>query len=299
MENSVTQRAGPGLGLSARWPAPAKLNLFLHVLGRRDDGRHELQTLFQILDFGDELEFRLRSDDQINLLNLIAGVAAEDDLCVRAARALQTLSSDVVGVDIRCRKRIPMGGGLGGGSSDAATCLVALNQLWGLGLSEDELAELGLSLGADVPVFVRGRSAMAEGVGEKLFPVELPEPWYCVVTPDCAVPTGEIFQAPELTRDSPQLKISDLLAQYAELRNDCWPVVASRYPAVRRVHEVLSRHGKARMSGTGASVFLPCADRNQALRIASALPEDWRAFVAQGVNQSPLMRRLREQSTGV
>lgn len=289
----------PGIGESRRWPAPAKINLFLHVLGRRTDGRHELQTLFQILDYGDELEFQLRADGQVLLDQPIPGVDPEDDLCVRAARLLKTYARPDQGVSIRCHKRIPMGGGLGGGSSDAATCLVALNALWELGRSEDELAELGLRLGADVPVFVRGRTAIGEGVGEILRPINLPEPWYCVVTPDCSVPTGEIFQAPELTRDSSRLKISDLLAHRVELRNDCWPVVASRYPAVRRVHEMLSEHGDARMSGTGASVFLPCADRNQARRIASNLPDGWQAFIAQGLNQSPLLRRLEEQTTGV
>lgn len=288
-----------GLGAQARWPAPAKLNLFLRVLGRRDDGRHELQTLFQILDYGDELEFELRDDGVLLLLDPLPDVAPEDDLCIRAARALKAYAPDDCGVAIRCRKRIPMGGGLGGGSSDAATCLLALNQLWGLGLSEDRLAEIGVTLGADVPVFVRGRTAVAQGIGEQLHPVELAESWYCVVTPDCAVPTGEVFAAPELTRDSPRLTISDLLAHASRLGNDCWPVVASRYPKVRQVHQLLSQHGDARMSGTGASVFLPCADRDQALRIASSLPGEWRAFVAQGLNRSPVLRRLQEQTTGV
>ena len=286
-----------GLGEQARWPAPAKLNLFLHVVGRRPDGRHNLQTIFQILDFGDELEFDLRDDDRVSITPALPGVEPEQNLCVRAARALQARMDVPRGVDIHCRKRIPMGGGLGGGSSDAATCLVALNQLWGVGLSVDELAEIGLSLGADVPVFVRGSSAFAEGVGEKLTPLELPEPWYCVVTPDCEVPTGEIFSAEELTRDTPPVKIADLLVHTTEFGNDCWPVVASRFPAVRHAYERLSEHGPARMSGTGASVFVQCADRDSALQIASTMPANWQAFVAQGLNQSPLLLRASEQKT--
>ncbi len=288
-----------GLGAHARWPAPAKLNLFLHVVGRRADGRHNLQTLFQILDFGDELDFTLRDDDRVVLHDALPGVAADDNLCVRAARLLQARMTTPRGVEIHCIKRIPMGGGLGGGSSDAATCLVALNALWGVGLDEDELAQLGLSLGADVPVFVRGRSAFAEGVGEQLTPVTLPEPWFCVVTPDCQVPTGDIFAAPELTRDTPPLTISGLLAHTAPVGNDCWPVVASRYPAVRRAHDSLSRFGAARMSGTGASVFLPCDTRDQALHVASQMPRDWRVFVAQGLNQSPLQAMAYGLRTGV
>ena len=288
-----------GLGAQSRWPAPAKLNLFLHVLGRRADGRHNLQTLFQILDYGDELDFVLRDDEQIVLHDALDGVAAEDNLCVRAARLVQAHMTRPRGVDIHCIKRIPMGGGLGGGSSDAATCLVALNALWGVGLDEDSLARMGLGLGADVPVFVRGRSAFAQGVGEDLTALALPEPWYCVVTPDCHVPTGEIFAAPELTRDTPPLTISDLLAHTVPVGNDCWPVVASRYPAVRRAHDSLSRFGAARMSGTGASVFLPCDTRDQALHVASQMPRDWRVFVAQGLNQSPLQAMAYGLRTGV
>lgn len=288
-----------GLAAQGSWPAPAKLNLFLHVVGRREDGRHNLQTAFQLLDYGDELDFALRSDEQISVQPALQGVTFEDHLCVRAARALQARMARPRGVDITCRKRIPMGGGLGGGSSDAATCLVALNQLWAVGLDEDELAEIGLSLGADVPVFVRGRSAFAEGVGERLTPVSLPEPWYCVVTPDCHVPTGEIFAARELTRNTAPVTISDLLAHTTELGNDCWPVVASRFPTVRHAHERLSEYGVARMSGTGASVFLQCADRNTALQIAAKMPENWQCFVAQGLNQSPLQTRANEQTTGV
>ena len=288
-----------GLAAQSRWPAPAKLNLFLHVLGRRDDGRHNLQTLFQILDFGDELDFAVREDDQVVLHDGLPGVALEDNLCVRAARLLQKRMVHPRGVDIHCIKRIPMGGGLGGGSSDAATCLVALNAIWEIGLDEDQLAEIGLSLGADVPVFVRGRSAFAEGVGEKLTPLELPEPCFCVVTPDCHVSTGEIFAAPELTRDTPPLTISDLLVHTTPVGNDCWPVVASRYPAVRRAHDSLSRFGAARMSGTGASVFLACETRDQALHVASQMPSDWHVFVAQGLNQSPLQAMAYGLRTGV
>ncbi len=277
-----------GLAAQPRLPAPAKLNLFLHVVGRRADGRHELQTVFQLLDFGDELDLQPRRDGQIILHTCLPGVAAEQDLCVRAARLLQQHGQTALGVDIRCIKRIPMGGGLGGGSSDAATCLLGLNALWNLGLSLEDLAELGLSLGADVPVFVRGRSAFGEGIGERLQPIELPERWFCVVTPDCHVSTAEVFAAAELTRDTPIVTISDLLAQRAQLHNDCWPVVASRFPEVRRAFELLSAHGDARMSGTGASVFLPCENRDQAAAMAAQVPDDWQVFIARGVNQSPL-----------
>jgi 4-diphosphocytidyl-2-C-methyl-D-erythritol kinase len=298
MANRLGRQRG-GLGAQARLPAPAKLNLFLHVLGRREDGRHELQTVFQLLDFGDEIELECREDSQIVLRTPLQDVPVEQDLCVRAARLLQAHTGSQQGVDIHCLKRIPMGGGLGGGSSDAATCLVGLNALWGLKLDLDTLAELGLSLGADVPVFVRGTSAFAQGVGERLQPLKLPEAWFCIVTPDCRVPTGQIFAAQELTRNTQPVTISNLLGQRAVLRNDCWPVVASRFPAVRDAFKRLSEFGDARMSGTGASVFLQCASRNEALHVAAQMPENWQAFVAQGLNESPLHEAAQRLITGV
>lgn len=288
-----------GLGAQMRIPAPAKLNLFLHVLGRRSDGRHELQTLFQLLDYGDELDFAVRDDGVIRLLRPAPGVSEQDDLCWRAAALLQQRSGTTLGVDIECIKRIPMGGGLGGGSSDAASCLVALNRLWGLDYDLPTLAQWGLELGADVPVFVLGRSAFAEGVGEKLQPLELPEPWFCVVTPDCHVSTAAVFGAPELTRNSPPVTISDLLAHRVAVRNDCWPVVASRFPVVRQAHERLSAFGDARMSGTGASVFLSCTSRAEALDVAGKMPDNWQVFVARGLNISPLHEAVKRLNLGV
>ena len=212
-------------------PAPAKLNLMLHILGRRDDGYHELQTLFQFLDHGDELGFRRREDGVIRLHSEIDGVPHDSNLIVRAAKQLQQQSGTRLGADIWLNKRLPMGGGIGGGSSDAATTLLGLDHLWQLGWSEDRLAALGLSLGADVPVFVRGRAAFAEGVGEKLTPVELPEPWFLVAVPQVLVSTAEVFSDPELTRDTPPIKVRSLLEGGG--RNDCQPVVEKRYSAVR------------------------------------------------------------------
>ncbi len=267
------------------WPAPAKLNLFLHITGRRADGYHELQTVFQLLDWGDELSFSLRDDGRIARLQPLDGVEDDEDLCVRAARLLQAESGCRLGAGIELVKRLPLGGGLGGGSSDAATTLVALNMLWDTRLTVDELAELGRRLGADVPVFVHGRSAWAEGVGERLTPLALVPSWYLVVVPDCQVATAEIFNAPELTRDSKPITIPDFLA--GRTRNDCESVVAARYPEVA---ESLGKlRGAGRMSGTGACVFAAFEDAAVARQ---ALPAGWRGFVARGVDRSPLLDRL-------
>lgn len=274
------------------WPAPAKLNLFLHITGRRPDGYHELQTVFQFLDYCDHLYFAMRSDGDVRRCGELAGVAEADDLVVRAARLLQAHTSCGRGVDITLEKRIPMGGGLGGGSSDAATVLVALNRLWDLGLAVDELARLGLQLGADVPVFVAGHAAWAEGVGENLQPVDLPEPWYLVVSPGCHVATAEIFRAPELTRDSKSIKLCDFLAGVAE--NVCEPVVRSRYPEVDQALAWLGEYGTARMTGTGACVFAAFDSESSARERLALLPEKWQGFVAKGLNLSPLMRRLSQ-----
>lgn len=270
----------------ASWPAPAKINLFLHVLGRRADGYHRLQTVFQFLDYGDELSFALRRDGQIGRPEGAALVPPEQDLAVRAARALQVASGSHQGADIRVLKRIPMGAGLGGGSSDAATTLVALNHLWRCGLDENALAELGLQLGADVPVFVRGMAAWAEGVGEQLTAVTLPEPWYAVIAPDAEVSTAEIFAAPELKRDHPPITLEDY--QRGDGYNDCAPVTCARYPQVAAALGWLSRAAPARMSGTGGAVFAAFADERAARAAMAGLPEQWRGFVAKGLNRSPL-----------
>jgi 4-diphosphocytidyl-2-C-methyl-D-erythritol kinase len=272
------------------WPAPAKLNLFLHITGRRADGYHELQTVFQLIDLCDAVMLRVRDDGVIERPEGPADVPAESDLVVRAARALQAASRTRFGVTLRVRKRIPMGGGLGGGSSDAATTLLALNRLWGCGLSLDELARLGLPLGADVPVFVRGFSAWAEGVGERLAPVELPERWYVLIHPGVSVSTRDVFQSPELTRNSPLITIRAFFE--AGGRNDCEPVVRARCPEVAAALDWLSRYAPARLTGTGSCIFASCASAGEAERIAARVPDEWTSFVARGLNISPAHRSL-------
>jgi 4-diphosphocytidyl-2-C-methyl-D-erythritol kinase len=276
-------------------PAPAKLNLFLHITGRRPDGYHLLQTVFQILDFGDELTFGLRDDGKIVLHSELEGVPTSDNLIVRAAHLLQQHSHTTLGADITLLKRLPMGGGLGGGSSDAATTLLGLNLLWKTGLTIDTLATLGLQLGADVPVFVRGHSSWAEGVGELLTPIDLPEHWFLVLTPDCAVNTAEIFQAQELTRNTAPITIA-AFSQGGSLvatRNDCQPVVERRYPAVKQALDWLSTHAPCRMTGTGASVFAAFATQGQAEAVLTLKPARMSGFVAKGINLSPAHRQLQ------
>jgi 4-diphosphocytidyl-2-C-methyl-D-erythritol kinase len=283
---------------AAPWPAPAKLNLFLHVTGRRADGYHELETLFQLIDLGDELRIQVRRDGVIERTGGAAGVPAEQDLVVRAARLLRARAGAAeLGAEIDVVKRIPVGGGLGGGSSDAATVLVALNELWGLRWEPARLAAVGLDLGADVPVFVRGENALGRGVGELLEPVSLPPRAFAVVFPGAAVSTAEAFQAPELTRNSPAITIpgSPLPSgDGAQLpgRNDLEPVVAARHPAVRAALDWLGARGAARMTGSGASVFAVCADRRAAQAALDGLPAGWTGFVAEGLSRSPLAARL-------
>jgi len=276
------------VSLPSVWPAPAKLNLFLHVLGRREDGYHRLQTLFQFLDHGDELRFELRPDARVDRPEGAAAVPAEQDLVVRAALALQAATGTTQGVAIHVLKRIPMGAGLGGGSSDAATTLVALNRLWRCGLGTNALAALGLKLGADVPVFVHGLASWAEGVGETLTPVTLPEPWYAVIAPDVHVATAKIFSAPELRRDHPAITLADY--EHGAGTNDCTPVTCARYPEVAAALGWLSRAAPARMSGTGGAVFAAFADERTARAALDGLPTQWRGFVARGLNLSPLRR---------
>ena len=272
-------------------PAPAKLNLMLHILGRRADGYHELQTLFQFLDFGDELGFALRPDGEIHLHTPIDGVPHDSNLIVRAARLLQQHASCTLGADIWLDKRLPMGGGIGGGSSDAATTLLGLNHLWQLNYSEDQLASLGLSLGADVPVFVRGHAAFAEGVGEKLQPVTLSEPWFLVAIPQVLVSTAEIFSDPELTRDTPPIKVRSLLEGGG--RNDCQPVVTKRYSEVRNALILLNKFVPTRLTGTGACVFGSFPNQDDADKVARQLPATLPSFIAQGRNISMLHRKLK------
>ena len=265
--------------------APAKLNLFLHITGRREDGYHNLQTLFQFLDYGDELTFVARDDATLTLTPEVAGVDFEDNLIIRAARMLQARASHPVGADIQLTKILPMGGGLGGGSSDAATTLLALNELWHLGLSLDELAAMGLSLGADVPVFVRGQAAFAEGVGEQLTPTpELDEPWFLVVCPQVHVNTGKIFSHEGLTRDTAAINIRTALRQGG--RNDCQQVVTMLYPEVGNALNLLNKFSLAKMTGTGACIFTSFGSETEARQVSDQLPADYVAFVAKGSNLS-------------
>ncbi|MDP1997537.1 MAG: 4-(cytidine 5'-diphospho)-2-C-methyl-D-erythritol kinase [Gallionella sp.] len=273
-------------------PAPAKLNLFLHVVGRRPDGYHLLQTLFRFIDLHDTLHFTLREDGAVYRTNAIEGVPEERDLCVRAARLLQSETGCDSGVDIAVEKRIPLGGGLGGGSSDAATTLIALNRLWSLGLSRERLMQLGLRLGADVPLFVFGENAFAEGVGEVLQACPLPEAWYVVLFPPVQVPTAQIFGHPELTRDTVSITMRALserqLPGGQQLHNDLQPVVCSLYPEVARYIAWLGNSGKAMMTGSGACVFAEFTGRSQADAVLARLPQDMRGVVAQGLTRHPL-----------
>jgi 4-diphosphocytidyl-2-C-methyl-D-erythritol kinase len=274
------------------WPAPAKLNLFLHITGQREDGYHLLQTVFQILDFGDQLQFELRDDGVIRRVTDIAGVPAEQDLVVRAAKLLQQETGCQQGVEISIDKRLPMGGGLGGGSSDAATTLVALNELWGTALDTSQLARLGVRLGADVPVFIEGNSAWAEGVGEHLQAVELPKRWYVVLCPSINVSTAQIFRNSQLRRDCPTITIRDFLQQPESCTNVCQPLVSRQYPEVAKALELLGRYGPARMTGTGASCFAAFDSEQTARQVWLEIQEQWQetgqGFVASGVNRSPL-----------
>jgi 4-diphosphocytidyl-2-C-methyl-D-erythritol kinase len=275
------------------WPAPGKLNLFLHVVGRRRDGYHLLQTGFQFIDLCDELSFWQRPPGVVERVVDLPGVPVEVDLTLRAARALMAGRPGLPGVAIEVRKRLPIQGGVGGGSSDAATVLVALNQLWGLGLTTSELAAIGLKLGADVPVFVHGHAAWAVGVGEILTPVEFPERRYLLIQPDASVSTAEIFQAPELKRDSPPITIRGFLTDGG--RNDCEPVVRARCPEVAEALDWLSQHAPARLTGTGACLFAPFDDERDAAAVAGIVPARWTAYVVQGLNQSPLVARSRRE----
>ena len=285
------------LGRPEPWPAPGKLNLFLHVVGRRADGYHRLQTAFQFIDLSDELRFWSRPPGVIERRSDLPGVPAEDDLCVRAARMLAARAGVAPGVAIELNKRLPMQGGVGGGSSDAATVLVALNELWGLQLPDPELAELGLALGADVPVFVHGQAAWAEGVGERLTPLELPESVYLLVRPDATVSTAEVFKAPELTRDSPAITIPGFLLTGG--RNDCEPVVRRRFPAVAEALDWLEGFAPARLTGTGSCVYAAMRDEAHARAALASLPRRWTGYVVRGLNRSPLVARRQLEQSGV
>lgn len=276
-------------------PAPAKLNLFLHITGRRDDGYHQLQTLFQLLDYGDELSFAIREDGAITLSctgsQSLAELPEEDNLVLRAARQLaQMAPREVPGADITLTKRLPAGGGLGGGSSDAASTLLGLNRLWGLDLPVEQLADIGLGLGADVPVFVHGHSAWAENVGEDLTPVELPPRWYVVIHPGCRVSTRTVFSHAQLTRNSPAITMAAFFR--GDTRNDCEDLVRRLAEPVDKALIFLQNFGDAALTGTGACVFAGFDSESAATAVRSAVPKQWRAFVARGVNRSPALDKL-------
>jgi 4-diphosphocytidyl-2-C-methyl-D-erythritol kinase len=276
-----------------RWPAPAKLNLFLHVTGRRADGYHELQTLFQLIDLCDEITLSVREDGRIERPVGPQSVPVEEDLTWRAAHALQKVAGVRLGADIEVRKHIPLGAGLGGGSSDAATALLALNELWECGLVPGELAQIGLALGADVPVFVEGFSAWAEGVGEQLTPVSIPPAWYVVIYPGVGISTREVFQSPELTRNSPLITIRAFFESGG--RNDCEPVVRVRSAEIAEALEWLGRWAPARLTGTGSCVFTACPSAAEAERIAARVPDRWKSYVARGLDTSPLHQLLQRR----
>jgi len=272
-------------------PAPAKLNLWLHIIGRRPDGYHELETVFQFLDHGDELTFAVREDGVIHLHSEIESVPHDSNLIVRAARKLQEQSGTRLGADIWLSKVLPMGGGIGGGSSNAATTLLALAHLWQLDWDEDRLADLGLALGADVPVFVRGHAAFAQGVGEQLTPVDPIEPWYVVLVPQVSVSTAEIFSHPQLTRDSLPLKMRPV--PEGNSRNDCQGVVEQRYPEVRNALNSLGKFTEARLTGTGSCVFGAFPSKAEADKVLALLSATQTGFVAKGSNVSMLHRKLQ------
>jgi 4-diphosphocytidyl-2-C-methyl-D-erythritol kinase len=272
------------------WPAPAKLNLMLRILGRRPDGFHQLQTVYQFLDCGDLLHFERRRDGQIRRSTAVKGVPEKADLAVRAAGMLKAHTGCRSGVDIEIEKRLPLGGGLGGGSSDAATTLVALNRIWGTGLGQEQLMALALSLGADVPVFVGGVAAWGEGVGEILTPLDLQEPWYLILVPPCGVSTAEVFSDPGLTRNSPAIKISDFLG--GDDRNDCEETVRRRYPAVADALDWLGSRARGRLTGTGGCVFAAFAQKEEAVAVRGLAPRHFSPFVARGLNRSPLLDRV-------
>lgn len=284
-------------GAWTAWPAPAKLNLFLHIVGRRADGYHLLQTVFQLLDWGDTVHLCRRDDGEIRLAAELPGVPAEDDLCIRAAHLLRERARATAGVEVRVEKRIPLGGGLGGGSSDAATVLVALNELWQLGYSVDELAALGLQLGADVPVFIRGNSAWGEGIGDVLTPLALPARHFVVIDRGVKVPTAPLFQVADLTRNSPPATISGYLAGI-ETGNVFAPVVRARYPEVAEALDWLSQFGDARLSGSGGCVFVATHSAEDAAAIARACPPGFAAHCARGVSRSPLLEAVAEYRDG-
>ncbi|WP_163934276.1 4-(cytidine 5'-diphospho)-2-C-methyl-D-erythritol kinase [Paraferrimonas sp. SM1919] len=276
------------------WPAPAKLNLFLNINGRRQDNYHELQTLFQFIDICDYLDFESRHDGKIMLLTDFDEVAHDDNLIVKAARILQQHTRTKLGANIWIKKKLPMGGGIGGGSSNAATTLVALNHLWQTGVSQEQLADLGLALGADVPIFVRGHAAYAEGVGEKFTDANPEEYWYLVIVPQTHVSTAAVFSHPHLTRDSAKIDVSSL--PRSKFKNDCQSLVTKLYPQVAKALDWLLKYAPSRMTGTGACVFAEFSSEEEAVKVYQQLPKEFHGFLSRGCNRSPLLEKLTQDS---
>ncbi len=277
--------------LSLTLPAPAKINLFLHILNQRPDGYHNLQTLFQFLDYGDTLTFTRRTDTHISIRPAMDNIQERDNLIYKAAELLQVHSHSPYGVDIECQKKLPIGGGLGGGSSNAASTLLGLNKLWQCQLNQTQLSELGLQLGADVPVFIYGQAAWAEGVGDKLSPLNnLDEPYYLVLNPNIQVHTGRIFSHKDLTRNTPAISIRTALAD--EGHNDCEPLVRALYPDIDKAMNLLGKFAKAKLTGTGGCVFAAFANRQEAEETQQQMPKEWISFVARGMNISSTQQAL-------
>ena len=275
------------------WPSPAKLNLFLHILGRYPNGYHQLQSLFQMLDYGDELAFDVNDSGNITMATPLPGVKDDDNLIIRAAKLLAAHTHTKKGVTITLKKRLPMGGGIGGGSSNAATTLVALNHLWQLKLTSDELAALGLTLGADVPIFVRGTTAFAAGVGEDITPAPQPEQWFLVANPNVHISTADIFNDPKLPRNTPAMRWNEY--NFEKTCNDCQQLVVNRYPQVANLLQWLVNYAPSRMTGTGACVFALFSNRRLAAQVQAQMPDTWQSFIAKGVNYSPLLQKLEKQ----
>jgi 4-diphosphocytidyl-2-C-methyl-D-erythritol kinase len=280
------------MGSSLVLQSPAKLNLFLHIVGRRPNGYHLLQTVFQLIDYADTLSFSLREDDAVHLMHNTPDIPASDNLIMKAVKALRAIHPDLPGVDIHLEKRIPMGAGMGGGSSNAATTLLALNHLWKLGLSQTQLMKLGLALGADVPVFVEGHSAFGEGIGEILTPIDLPTVWYAIVKPSVHAETASLFSEPTLKRDNAPLTLAEYQAG-APTHNDFLPVLLSLYPSLRETVTLLSRFGEPKLTGSGSAFFIACETREKAENCIGQMNKQVVGFVAQGVNESPVHKTLQ------
>ena len=281
--------------ISLGWPAPAKLNLFLHITGQRQDGYHLLQTAFQFIELIDVIDFTILESGLVRRSSTSLKIDERDDLVIKAAQKIKNRSGSKLGVDISVKKNIPMGGGLGGGSSDAATTLVALNELWQTGLSIDELSEIGLSLGADIPFFINGNAAWAEGVGDKLTPIVLDECFYLVIYPNCGISTKAVFEASDLTRNTPRITIRDFYDGNG--KNDCESYVRNHYHDVAEALDWLGEYASSRLTGTGACLFAQFSDENEASEVKYKLPTKWRGYVVKGINKSPLLERLIHEKT--